>query len=137
MLTAIVELEFINFQTPAEDGYDKPSTRRNIGAFLAKHCPSLLRPLTSGMFGYSITRPMESKDFFYDIYDQSIQFTCPIECWHTESGPGVYEAAGSIQDPTIWSSTDITQALTVCDVNEMADRVTLFKYASVKPIVGF
>lgn len=44
------------------------------------------------MFGYSISRPVMSKGYFHDIYDKSLEAGCPIEGWHTESGPGVYEA---------------------------------------------
>jgi hypothetical protein len=52
------------------------------------------------MFGYSVTRPMATKDFFYDVFDQSALFKCDIEGWHTESGPGVFEAV-SISDTRI------------------------------------
>jgi glutamine synthetase len=44
------------------------------------------------MFGYSLTRPAQNKDYFYGIMDASEKFRCPIEGWHTESGPGVFEA---------------------------------------------
>lgn len=54
------------------------------------------------MFGYSITRPMASKDYFYDIYSTAEKFRCDIEGWHTESGPGVYEAVR----PTLASQSD-------------------------------
>lgn len=63
------------------------------------------------MFGYSITRPVHNKDYYYEIYDTCAAFNCDIEGWHTESGPGVYEAA-----------------LEFGQVAEMADRVSMFKY---------
>lgn len=44
------------------------------------------------MFGYSLTRPVHNKDYYYGIYDTCEQFKCDIEGWHTESGPGVFEA---------------------------------------------
>lgn len=44
------------------------------------------------MFGYSLTRPVHNKDYYYGIYDTCSQFKCDIESWHTESGPGVFEA---------------------------------------------
>jgi hypothetical protein len=44
------------------------------------------------MFGYSITRPLHNKDYYYGIFDACEQFRCDIEGWHTESGPGVFEA---------------------------------------------
>ncbi|KAF7561274.1 hypothetical protein G7046_g2873 [Stylonectria norvegica] len=105
-----VELEFINFQTPTEDGYGPESKRPNLAAFLLKNGPKSLRPLTEGMFGYSVTRPVASKDYFHEVFDTSVDFNCHVEGWHTESGPGVFEAA-----------------LASRDFAEMADRVSLFK----------
>lgn len=63
------------------------------------------------MFGYSITRPVHNQDYYYDIYDTCAKFNCDIEGWHTESGPGVFEAA-----------------LEFGEVSDMADRVSMFKY---------
>ncbi|KAJ1716091.1 glutamine synthetase [Aspergillus flavus] len=105
-----VELEFMNFQTPSEDGYSNGSQTQNIAAFLEKNTPGSLRPITAGSFSYSATRPVAFKKYFYDIFNTCAQINCGIEGWHTEGGPGVYEAA-----------------LKVCDVREMADRVSLFK----------
>ncbi|EMT64874.1 Type-1 glutamine synthetase 2 [Fusarium odoratissimum] len=67
-------------------------------------------PVTAGAFGYSATRPIMAKQYFHDIFDQSLELDCPIEGWHTESGPCVYEAA-----------------LAVSQVSHMADNVALFK----------
>ncbi|HBL75569.1 MAG: glutamine synthetase [Bacteroidetes bacterium GWF2_42_66] len=73
-----MEFEWFNFVgTPnqiAESGY------RN------------LQPITPGMFGYSIVRPSQYKDFFNALFDQLLQFDVPVEGIHTETGPGVYEA---------------------------------------------
>jgi glutamine synthetase len=44
------------------------------------------------MFGYSITRPVHNQDYYYGIFNTCAQFNCGIEGWHTESGPGVFEA---------------------------------------------
>lgn len=33
-----------------------------------------------------------SKRYFHEIYDTSLKMACPLEGWHTESGPGLYEA---------------------------------------------
>jgi glutamine synthetase len=52
-----------------------------------------LTPLTPGMFGYSILRSSERNDFFSALFDQLKQFDIPLEGLHTETGPGVYEAA--------------------------------------------
>lgn len=51
------------------------------------------QPLTPGMFGYSILRTSENSDFYYDLFNLLMQFNIPIEGLHTETGPGVYEAA--------------------------------------------
>ncbi|QJW89800.1 glutamine synthetase [Spirosoma taeanense] len=52
-----------------------------------------LEPLTPGMFGYSILRPSLESKFYHDLFDWLIQFDIPLEGLHTETGPGVYEAA--------------------------------------------
>lgn len=44
------------------------------------------------MFGYSITRPVHNQDYYYGIFNTCAEFNCGIEGWHTESGPGVFEA---------------------------------------------
>jgi glutamine synthetase len=81
----------MNFQTPSEDGYGLPNGRQNLAAFLENNTPNSLRPVTAGMFGYSATRPVMSKQYFHGIYDHSIRADCHLDSWHTESGPGVYE----------------------------------------------
>lgn len=68
------------------------------------------------MFGYSVTRPLLNKEYFYSIYDLLEKFDIPIEGLHTESGPGVYEVA-----------------LNYTDALKLADRAHLFK-TSVKSI---
>jgi glutamine synthetase len=52
-----------------------------------------MTPLSPGMFGYSILRPSQHSDFYYDLFNQLTAFGVPIEGLHTETGPGVYEAA--------------------------------------------
>ena len=49
--------------------------------------------LTPGMFGYSLLRMNQNRDFFNDIMDEMLAFDVPIEGLHTETGPGVYEVA--------------------------------------------
>ncbi len=75
-----------------------------------------LTPLTPGMFGYSILRSSEKNDYFSALFDQLKQFDIPLEGLHTETGPGVYEAA-----------------ITYSDVLLAADNACLFK-TSVKEI---
>ncbi|RYZ99305.1 MAG: glutamine synthetase [Sphingobacteriaceae bacterium] len=52
-----------------------------------------LEPLTPGMFGYSILRPSQENDFNNDLFNLLTNFNIPVEGLHTETGPGVYEAA--------------------------------------------
>lgn len=52
-----------------------------------------LQPLSPGMFGYSQLRPSLNKEYFNDLFDLLHQFNVPLESLHTETGPGVYEAA--------------------------------------------
>ena len=73
-------------------------------------------PLTPGMFGYSILRMAKNTEFLNDIYDLMYKFNVPIEGLHTETGPGVLEAA-----------------ILYSDVLESADRAVLFK-SGVKEI---
>src|SRR5436309_1961568 len=52
-----------------------------------------LQTLTPGMFGYSVLRTSQQSDFYYDLFNLLMQFNIPLEGLHTETGPGVYEAA--------------------------------------------
>jgi len=72
-----------------------------------------LNPMTPGMFGYSILRSSLKSDFFNELFDLMEKFKVPLEGLHTETGPGVYEAA--IKYDTIL---------------EAADRAVLFKTAT-------
>ena len=72
-----------------------------------------LHAMTPGMFGYSILRSSLKSDFFNDLFELMEKFKIPLEGLHTETGPGVYEAA--IKYDTILES---------------ADRAVLFKTAT-------
>ena len=69
-----------------------------------------LEPLSGGMFGYSILRASQHSAFFQDLFDLLSRFGVPIEGLHTETGPGVYEAA-----------------ILYAELPEAADRAVLFK----------
>jgi glutamine synthetase len=73
-------------------------------------------PLTPGMFGYSLLRMAKNSEFLNDLYDLMHEFRVPLEGLHTETGPGVLEAA-----------------ILYTDVLESADRAVLFK-SGVKEI---
>jgi glutamine synthetase len=77
---------------------------------------STLKPMTNGMFGYSILRASQKSEFFHDLFDSLKKFNVPLEGIHTETGPGVYEAA-----------------ILYAEILEAADRAVLFK-SGVKEI---
>jgi glutamine synthetase len=54
---------------------------------------SNLTPLSPGMFGYSWLRTSESRELVHEILDGLEAFDLQIEGFHTETGPGVFEAA--------------------------------------------
>ncbi|KAI8595706.1 hypothetical protein EDD21DRAFT_390468 [Dissophora ornata] len=96
------EFEFFNFKespdTLEAKGHTKPEA------------------LTPGMFGYSLLRPSLNQGYFYDVFDECRNFGVNIESFHTETGPGVFEAALSYDNAT-----------------NMADMANLFKL-SVKQL---
>lgn len=91
-----MEFEWFNFrespQSLADKGYIRP------------------QPLSPGMFGYSLLRAGQAGEFFNALMDELLAFGVPIEGLHTETGPGVYEAA-----------------ICFSDALESADRAVLFK----------
>lgn len=94
LLTFTAEYEFYQFRAPG----DHPTPERtasHTAAFLQTNPVDALPPLTEGMFGYSITRPLHNQEYYYGIFDACEQFRCDIEGWHTESGPGVFEAVSA------------------------------------------
>ena len=50
-------------------------------------------PLTPGMFGYSVVRLAQNREYFAALMDDLLAFGVPLEGLHTETGPGVFEAA--------------------------------------------
>jgi glutamine synthetase len=90
------EFEWFNFQgTPSEiyeNNFDE------------------LKPITPGMFGYSLLRTSLNQDFFNDLFELLSKFNVPIEGLHTETGPGVVEAT-----------------LIYDDILNAADKAVLFK----------
>ncbi len=95
---AAQEFEWYNFEETPQSAADKGF--RN------------LRPLTPGMFGYSILRGALKNAFFSDLFRDLCAFDIPIEGMHTETGPGTYEAA-----------------IEYSDIVTAADRAVLFKTA--------
>ena len=52
-----------------------------------------LEPLTPGMFGYSVLRQAHNQAFFDALLAELGAYDVPLEGLHTETGPGVFEAA--------------------------------------------
>ena len=52
-----------------------------------------LKPFTPGMFGYSVLRNSVHAELYHDLLETMEDFNCAIEGLHTETGPGVIEAA--------------------------------------------
>jgi glutamine synthetase len=96
------EFEWFNFKNTSEELHQQQF--RN------------LKPITNGMFGYSILRASQNSSFMQDLFDLLTNFRVPIEGIHTETGPGVYEAA-----------------IQYAHILEAADRAVLFK-SGVKEI---
>lgn len=71
-----------------------------------------LDSLSPGMFGYSVLRASQNSEWVLALLEQLPEFNIAIEGFHTETGPGVYEAAITVQQGV-----------------EAADRATLFKTA--------
>jgi glutamine synthetase len=94
-----VEYEFFNFRETPESWAEKAGVD-----------PS---PITHGTFGYSLVRPASHREYFNALWNETRQFGIPLDALHTETGPGVYEAA-----------------LRSADALEMADRAVLFKEAA-------
>ncbi|MCJ1479317.1 hypothetical protein MMC13_008002 [Lambiella insularis] len=106
------EYEFFQFRVPSDS--TAPVSERNSSStarFLKENPVDSLPPLTEGMFGYSLTRPVHNQEYYYGIFEACEKFRCGIEGWHTESGPGVFEAA-----------------LEFGEIKQMADKAGLFKY---------
>ena len=57
-----------------------------------------LTPLSPGMCGYSVLRASQNADLVLDVIDQLAGFRIPLEGFHTETGPGVYEAAIEVDE---------------------------------------
>ncbi len=52
-----------------------------------------LKPITPGFFGYSMLRSSVHADLYHSLLELGQQMDFPIEGLHTETGPGVLEAA--------------------------------------------
>ena len=93
---AACEFEFFVFEETPESVRDKGY--RN------------LKPITPGNFGYSMLRSGVHSDFYQELWSTCQEMRIELEGLHTETGPGVIEAA-----------------IQVDDALEAADKAALFK----------
>ncbi|HEX6639427.1 MAG TPA: glutamine synthetase [Steroidobacteraceae bacterium] len=101
----------------ADLGYD-PIAATEFEFFMFKETPESVREkgyrglqtLTPGYFGYSMLRSSVHAEFYHQLLDLCAKMRIPIEGLHTETGPGVLEAA-----------------VQYCEALEAADRGALFK----------
>ncbi len=99
--TAAVEYEFFMFRETPESVREKNYQN--------------LIPLTPGFFGYSLLRAGKEHDFYDQLMSMCATMRMPLEGLHTETGPGVLEAA-----------------IEKSEVMEAADRAAIFKtYAKI------
>jgi glutamine synthetase len=105
----VASLEAAGFAALTSLEYEWFNFRETPASLVAKHHthPQTLSP---GMFGYSIIRLAQNQPFVNALFDEMAAFRIPIEGLHTETGPGVFEAAILYSDPV-----------------ESADRAVLFK----------
>ena len=69
-----------------------------------------LTTMTPGFFGYSVLRSSVHSEFYHQLMQMCASMRIPLEGLHTETGPGVLEAA-----------------IQYCEALEAADRGALFK----------
>ncbi|GAC1664044.1 MAG: glutamine synthetase [Steroidobacteraceae bacterium] len=95
-VSAAAEFEFFLFEETPQSVRDKGYRQ--------------LRTMTPGAFGYSVLRSSVHSGLYQELLELGQTMRFPIEGLHTETGPGVLEAA-----------------LTYCEALEAADRAALFK----------
>ena len=93
---ASAEYEFYQFRAPQSE-FGGSQNSSGTASFLKSNPVESLPHLTEGMFGYSLIRPVQNQEYYYGVFDACEQFRCDIEGWHTESGPGVFEAVSFIK----------------------------------------
>lgn len=57
-----------------------------------------LKPFTPGMFGYSVLRSSVHHELYHELLETMSEMDCDIEGLHTETGPGVLEAAIGVDE---------------------------------------
>jgi glutamine synthetase len=88
----LARAEKMGFQVLAGLEYEWFNFRETPQSLAAKNYVAPT-PITPGMFGYSLTRAGQNQPFFQALMEELLEFGVPLEGLHTETGPGVYEAA--------------------------------------------
>ncbi|MBL4674486.1 MAG: hypothetical protein JKX81_19650 [Arenicella sp.] len=57
-----------------------------------------LQPITPGNYGYSMLRNSVESDLYHDLLSMCESMDFPLEALHTETGPGVWEAAIAVDE---------------------------------------
>ncbi len=107
----LARAEKAGYQVLAGFEYEWFNFRETPQSFAAKGYVNP-EPISPGMFGYSLIRAGQAQPFFKALMEELRAFGVPLEGLHTETGPGVYEAA-----------------IEYCAGIEAADRGVLFKTA--------
>ena len=108
----ISQAEGMNFKPLFSQEFEWYNYRESSTSLYEKNFQNL-QPITNGMFGYSLLKIGENDAYFSDLFDLMNDFNIPLEGLHTETGPGVTEAA-----------------IQYGDILEAADRAILFKLAT-------
>ncbi|MFN7131284.1 MAG: hypothetical protein ACK4N5_04330, partial [Myxococcales bacterium] len=103
---ASVEYEFWIFRETAQSLQDKGF--RN------------LTPISPGSFGYSLLRAGENGRLVHDLMDACAGIQVSLEGLHTETGPGVYEAAIAVEDALEAADQAALFKLTVKEIADLA-----------------
>jgi len=98
---AAAEFEFFVFEETPQSARDK--NFRNM------------KNWTPGFFGYSVLRSSVNAEFYHDLIQLGTDMDFPIEGLHTETGPGVLEAA-IVHAPAIEAADRAAMFKTFCKV---------------------
>ena len=105
----LAHAEKLGFSAKIGAEYEFFLFKESRDSLLAKGFQNLV-PIDPGMFGYSWVRSGQDAELMRDIWDSMVASGIELEGLHTETGPGVYEAALRFDDALV-----------------MADKAALFK----------
>lgn len=90
--SVIARAEGMGFHPVVSTEYEFFLFREDSYSVREKHYRDM-KPLSPGMFGYSVLRTGVLSELAHSILDAMRTFDVELEGFHTETGPGVYEAA--------------------------------------------